>query len=57
MAANDPPEDEGDEHSVVELPQHGDEIRDEIEREREVRDQRADEELVAPRQAFVAEQA
>jgi len=49
------PQHECDEDRVVRLADNRDEVRDEIEREREVRDQRGDEKFVFPRYARVTQ--
>ena len=48
---------EGDGQRVVDVAGDGDEVRNEVEREREVADERSQEELVPPGHARVAEQA
>ncbi len=51
------PQDERRHQHVVQLSRHGDEVRHEVEREREIREQARKEELVPPGNAAVAKQA
>ena len=56
IRTDDATENERDEHGVVELPRHGHEVGDQVEGERKVRDQGADEELVSPREPPIAQE-
>jgi hypothetical protein len=47
---------EGDGHGIVEVTGHRDEVRHEVEREREISDERSEQQLVPPAYAWVAEQ-
>jgi hypothetical protein len=53
---NDTPEHERDKHRVVEQSENGNEIRDEVERQREVRKQRCDQDLVPALQAVIPQE-
>jgi len=55
-SADDHAKDEGDENGVVELAGHGYEVGNEVERQQQVRNEGAQEELVTKRDALVTKQ-
>jgi len=57
VAADDAAKNQRDEHRVVELSGNRNEVRDEVDRRGEVRDQRSDEQLLPARQSFVPKEA
>jgi hypothetical protein len=52
-APQDVPQHQGDEDRIVELSRHGDEVRHQVERQRQVGDQRHNRELAAARYPFL----
>jgi hypothetical protein len=54
--ADDSAQDERDDDRIVEMADDRDEVRDEVERRREVADQREEEQLLAPRNASIRTQ-